>query len=312
MKENTEFLRLYEKLKRNALNPSEYQLFLEYIKDVNNAEEVQKVLDAESLQYLSQNKKKNKKDKGLNGQVKMAWLMKAAAVLLLVVGLVGIMSYFSDLAGSNLVYTTGNGETLDILLPDSSRVTLNANSSLVWNESESIMREVSLQGEAYFEILHMKDNRPFIVSTEASKITVLGTSFNVNSRDEADKIYLAEGSIQLERPENISNDKILMKPGEAAVVYKDNENIEISHSKIIENEVAWKKGLLRFSDVQLSTIVERLEEIYGKEIRVTNPSALDKEMEFTLPYANWKVTSMALALAVNLELIENKGFVELK
>src|SRR5690606_8897975 len=153
---------------------------------------------------------------------------------------------------------------------------------------------------------------PFLVTTENSTVKVLGTSFNVNSRADKDRIYLEEGMIQLERSGTSGGRQVVLKPGESAVVNSTIDEIEVAVNESLVDEVAWKDGHLRFSDVKLSTILERLEEIYGKEFRVRDSSVLEKEMEFTLPYANWEVTSQALALAVGLQLIEKDHYIELK
>src|SRR5690606_35629836 len=172
-------------------------------------------------------------------------------------------------------------------------------------------REIKLIGEAYFRVRHV-ENAIFVVSTGNSRVKVLGTSFNVNSRSEEDRIFLEEGKIQLEKTVSSGLSRVFLEPGESAVVHRAKEEIEVSVSRKMEDEAAWKEGLLRFSDVKLGTIINRLEEIYGKDIRLKDSNVLEKEMEFTLPYSNWEVTGQALALAVGLQMTEKDGFIELK
>lgn len=292
-------------MKNNTLTESEYQEFLAYLRDQKNEQVLEKLLDREArLRYLQE------PQSSLVG----LWtgkLIRAASILLLIGVTAGLIFFFLQASGEK-VYTTSHGEIMELTLPDDSYVKLNANSKLRWERLEDGSRMVRLSGEAYFNVQHEEDNTPFLVTTENSTVKVLGTSFNVNSRADKDRIYLEEGMIQLERSGTSGGRQVVLKPGESAVVNSTIDEIEVAVNESLVDEVAWKDGHLRFSDVKLSTILERLEEIYGKEFRVRDSSVLEKEMEFTLPYANWEVTSQALALAVGLQLIEKDHYIELK
>ena len=73
------------------------------------------------------------------------------------------------------------GQRAELVLPDSTRVWLNANSKLVYSTSfKEGIRQVELDGEAYFDVKHNGDN-PFVVRTKSMNVTVLGTEFNVSA-----------------------------------------------------------------------------------------------------------------------------------
>lgn len=309
MNEKSEFRKLHKKLKNSELSEEEFKIFLAYINDPQNEKVVKNSLDQEARKRFEDRDVEPGKNKKL-----LLWdrnVLSVAATLLLLVGFVAALLLYFTPKSSNLVFATTNGEILEVWLPDSSFVKLNANSSMEWVDQGKEERLVRLSGEAFFEVRHTEDSREFSVITDRSKVTVLGTSFNINSR-ENDKIFLEEGSIQLEKANALIPERVLLKPGESAIVEKDNPQIVVTISKQVENEVAWKDGLLQFSDVRLSMIIQRLEEIYGMDIRVQNPDVLDIEMEFTLPYTNWEITGPALALAIGLELVEKDGFIILK
>lgn len=108
------------------------------------------------------------------------WAASVAAVLALVVGLLWWQQ-------RRVEYATGYGETQQVILPDGSSVTLNANSMLTYAASQP--RELWLQGEAYFSVQRMEHHREqqeygkqFVVHTDQLDVEVLGTAFNVNSR----------------------------------------------------------------------------------------------------------------------------------
>ena len=82
-----------------------------------------------------------------------------------------------------LSFQTTYGETKRILLPDSSTVLLNANSSISWSTQWKQVgkREVNLKGEAFFDVRKM-NGMQFVVQSGGMKVKVLGTVFNVRNR----------------------------------------------------------------------------------------------------------------------------------
>ncbi|MCD2422994.1 DUF4974 domain-containing protein [Niabella pedocola] len=143
----------------------------------------------------------------------------AAAVLILV--LAGIGYYRSRDAGNtvpNLV-ATKKGNKTNIVLPDGTKVWVNADSRLVYAPSfGQDTREVELVGEAYFDVVH-DAKRPFIVHTSNIDVRVLGTVFNVRSyADEpSTQTTLIRGSVQVSL-KHAKDKKIMLAPGEKLVV----------------------------------------------------------------------------------------------
>jgi len=105
-------------------------------------------------------------------------VLNIAATLLLFVAVTAI--YFTN-KSTTIVHTTAFGEISDINMPDSTRVKLNSNSTLSYDDSK--IREVFLEGEAYFNVEKKPATKAkFIVKTADLDIEVFGTSFNVNNR----------------------------------------------------------------------------------------------------------------------------------
>ncbi|QEC51383.1 FecR family protein [Anseongella ginsenosidimutans] len=114
---------------------------------------------------------------------------------------------------SRILYSTGYGEQKHITLPDSSRVVLNSNSSLSfdnnWQPQEP--RSVELSGEAFFSVVHTGNNQRFIVNTpEGMEVQVLGTEFNVYDRRGIQRVVLNSGSVRLEYKDR---EAVSMAPG---------------------------------------------------------------------------------------------------
>lgn len=153
--------------------------------------------------------------------------------------------------------STPKGRQFQVTLPDGTGVWLNAASSIryptafVGNE-----RRVEVTGEVYFEV--KKDFRPFIVAVDnRAEITVLGTSFNINSytNETSIKATLLQGAVQVSK----GGQQIVLRPGEQADVQ---QNIRVAKAVDLDKVMAWKAGLFNFEDVSLEAAMRQLERWY--------------------------------------------------
>lgn len=159
--------------------------------------------------------------------------------------------------------STPRGGQYQVILSDGTRVWLNAASEIRYPTLFSgNVREVTLTGEAYFEVAKNKA-KPFQVKAGAMKIAVLGTHFNVNAyEDEAEtKTSLLEGSVQISQG-NLSG---LLKPGQQAVIQNKSNHIKTGNVDLTE-VVAWKNGLFRFEGADIKTIMREIGRWYDVEI----------------------------------------------
>ena len=176
----------------------------------------------------------------------------------------GKVSYHVNKTGmeDSLVFNTlivPKGGEYSLELPDGTVVWVNSESSLRFPEKfTSNRREVFLEGEAYFEV--KKDaNRPFYVHTEAGKVRVLGTAFNVcaYSNDRFWQTTLVEGSVMINQEEK----EVLLKPNEQY-------QIDVRTGKAGLREVlselytSWRDGKFYFKAYTFEELVEKLERWY--------------------------------------------------
>ena len=166
-------------------------------------------------------------------------------------------------AGYNSM-STPKGRQFKLVLPDGTRVWLNAASSIrypiVFTGSE---RKVEITGEAYFEVAHNKE-KPFIVSTHnGSEIEVLGTHFNINSYDNEESINttLLEGSVRV----SSSNGKIVLTPGQQAQCTGAGA-LTLKQQVNLAQVMAWKNGQFDFNNATLREIMRQLERWYNIEV----------------------------------------------
>jgi transmembrane sensor len=168
----------------------------------------------------------------------------------------------SSLAIQQLVTVhSQQGTITKLTLPDGSLVWLNSGSSVSYpNTFSGRTREVSLTGEAYFEVVKNKQ-MPMVVLAGDMQLKVYGTTFNVNafSSEPFVKVTLVEGSVSLSSASGKLNDKeeFFIKPGQTVTFNGDSKEL------VIQNEdpfyyTAWKDGIMVFRNSPFGTVLKRL------------------------------------------------------
>lgn len=167
----------------------------------------------------------------------------------------------ADIPEFNTITTPRGGQYM-VILPDGSKVWLNAASSLKFPVAfTGNERKVELTGEAYFEIFKNKQ-KPFKLTVNGAVIEVLGTHFNVMAYNDesALRTTLLEGSVKISK-----NDRSrLLKPGQQAEIDKQNV-ISISEADT-EQAMAWKNGYFKFDRANIQTIMRQLSRWYDIDV----------------------------------------------
>jgi transmembrane sensor len=278
MQENEEWKRLAEQIMINELGITETD---EYEADAAFAAHSVKMQLTGRLPAKTVSIRRNKN--------LLKWTMRIAAVLILVVAVADI--YIVSRPGKNdktavSSVATKNGSRTKFVLPDGSQVWLNAGSNLDYNNlnSNKGLREVSLNGEAYFDVVRNAE-RPFIIHTKKMDIKVLGTSFNVRSYsdEKVTEAALLTGSIEVTLKDR-KDQKIVLKPNEKISVANNElpdpvgspqvvvREIKRNPTYNIIGEIAWTQNKLYFEDKTLEDIGRQLEKWFGKKVTITNES----------------------------------------
>lgn len=160
--------------------------------------------------------------------------------------------------------TNAFGQKSTFHLSDGSKVFLNAGSTLTYpSKFEGDHREISLIGEAYFEVV--KDaKRPFTVNVGKVKVLALGTSFNINSRSEKIEVALTEGKVKVSLPDE--SKQMTLIPGELSTINLRKSLFSKSNFSM-KKVTAWKDGTLIFIDASMDEAIEKLELWYGINIQ---------------------------------------------
>ncbi len=184
-------------------------------------------------------------------------------------------------AHENLMYntlTTRRANQYQLILPDGSKVWLNAASSIKYPVVFlGNTRNVTITGEAYFEIVH-DATRPFTVSITNSAgehkadVEVLGTHFNINAYEDEPgiKTTLIQGAIRISNTQN----KKVLSPGDEAMVNPDN-NISIEKNTNTDNAIAWKNGLIALNG-DIKNIMRQFSRWYDVDIKYDGPISTEK------------------------------------
>ena len=140
------------------------------------------------------------------------WAYPVAAALAIVISTVAVT--VSVTYDDSLQRYANNGETAVMVgLPDGTQAWLNPGTELTFGHSfNTDDRNVSLSGEAYFDVAHNPDC-PFIVTTESFRIKVLGTVFNVRNfpGDARPEVSLAQGSVAMQNLDGVN--LVRLRPG---------------------------------------------------------------------------------------------------
>lgn len=204
------------------------------------------------------------------------WWMAAAVItgLLITAGL--LFKKYQD-RHDMLLATAGPGEMKEFLLPDSSRVWLNAGASLKYPRSFGEVRSVALEGEAFFDI-HQDARHPFEVHTTEINVQVLGTSFDVKAHPLLDEtqVTVKTGMVKVLHHQTgldvlSANDQLTFSRSAQQYMKSTVNNEQINE---------WMQGMLSLSQVGFAELATTLENQYGVKIRY-NPAEM-KQDEYTL------------------------------
>jgi hypothetical protein len=180
--------------------------------------------------------------------------------------------------GEKLVYNSiivPRGKIFKIILSDGTRVWLNADTKISFPQkflATEDTRTVFLDGEAFFEVAHNKD-QPFIVKSNDLEIEVLGTRFNLSSYASSDQISttLVEGSVKINNSKD-SIAELILKPSYQAAFNKNTEKLEAykvntsdftawMHNKVLFRNEAFKDLILKFERAYNVSIINQIPEL---------------------------------------------------
>lgn len=151
------------------------------------------------------------------------------------------------------------------LLPDGTRVWLNAESKIIYpSKFAGPNRTIKVTGEVYLEVAKVNNSKFIVELAENRQIEVLGTKFNINAYPDQSyiKTSLLEGKIKLS---NASGQNAVLTPGHKAILHNSTNNIMISDTNI-DNDLAWLNNKFNFEDLTFEEIMKQIARWYDVDI----------------------------------------------
>ena len=213
------------------------------------------------------------------------WLFKVAAVFVIGLGILFLIQNYSLQTQYAL-----NGKKTTFLLPDNSKVVLNAGSEIKykkWNWKNN--RKLELDGEAYFKVAKGKK---FEVTTVVGKVAVLGTQFNVKIRKNRFDVTCFEGRVLVKYQEK----ELILTPGQS-VAFEDGKQI---NTTIAIAQPEWMENTIAFNKENLRNILDEIQRQYNVSIELKTKYSSEL---FTgkIPINNLDVALQIIATTYHLE-----------
>lgn len=205
----------------------------------------------------------------------MPFVRIAAAILLLAaIGSVIVLVNNRQTKDTVTIASSADERNIQIDLPDGSRVWLNRNSEISWpREFVNNRRDVILKGEAFFEITP-DSLKPFIINTEKGFVKVLGTSFNVITRNTNDEIEVLVESGKVLLSDNAGTELILI-PGRVGTVGNGRSESSVNENG---NYTAWRTDLLVYEGQKLDVVFSDLKRVHDIEIIADDQRLLNESL----------------------------------
>jgi transmembrane sensor len=226
-------------------------------------------------------------------------VLAGSLIILIIISALSILH--QDKSFQLRLIMTANKERRNIQLSDGTLVYLNSGSRINFPDKFSEKkREIRLSGEAYFSV--KKDSRPFIVITENARTTVLGTKFNVWSRNEKTRVTVKEGLVSL-TPKSTEN-KVLISRGQQSEIIKNlNPTPPVKVNSVYL--LGWMDNRLTFDKTPLKEIVAELERSYNVQLTLKNKNL--EEYTLTGSFRNKDIDSVLSAICLTLDITYEKN-----
>ena len=198
---------------------------------------------------------------------------------------------------------TPRGQLFKIVLPDGTKVWMNANSSLSYpSKFIGPERLVELHGEAYFEV-SKNPEQPFIVKTTYQQVKVLGTHFNINAYDNdlTTQTTLVEGKVEVQHQQQ----KILLTPNQQA---NFKGTLLVKKNVDAAEYITWREGYFTFHNATANEIMQQLARWYDLNVRLDDSEInerfsgkINKQMNLQ------EILTVLQTAGLNFDIVQNKN-----
>jgi ferric-dicitrate binding protein FerR (iron transport regulator) len=226
-------------------------------------------------------------------------ITQIAAMLVLLCGIGFWLYQQQNIPQIASLRTSSQQNTLSKTLPDGTRVLLNKNSSISFPEQfEGDTRQVTLEGEAFFEVHHDSEH-PFIIKAKGTEIKVLGTSFNVTAYNTAVKVLVKTGKVRFSK----NNSEVILTQGQQAEATAE----QVQVSEVVNlNTLAYQSKTFVFDNTPLKEVAQILSGAFSQQVVLANPAIANCKL--TATFEREKLANILSIIAETFSLkVETKG-----
>jgi transmembrane sensor len=169
-------------------------------------------------------------------------------------------------------YETAIGALQAVPLSDGSRVTLNTNTQIKVDLTQTERRVSLAQGEAYFEVAR-DPSRPFVVHAGDKRVIALGTQFSVRREGDQVRVFVTEGKVRIEQGAAGASRPIMqLQAGNIARADADGVLVQEKPIAEVEQLLSWRTGYLAFDRTPLADAVAEFNRYSRRKIVIEDPS----------------------------------------
>jgi ferric-dicitrate binding protein FerR (iron transport regulator) len=224
------------------------------------------------------------------------YIQAVAAIILL---LIGIKIVPTMLSAQQL--KTSMAQQSEVILPDGTQVTLNADSKLKWNKNKfNDERSLTLSGEAYFDV---KKGNNFRIKTKNGSVEILGTQLNVFSRENEFWVSCISGRVRV----TANNKQQTITPGEW--VRLDNSDLVKFTSESIEKTSMWRNGVCHFEETKLNAIFAELERQFDVSIQFEGNAERKVTIDFSIENLTEALDVLCIPMGLSYEIKNRKIYI---
>ncbi|MBN2414738.1 FecR domain-containing protein [bacterium] len=238
-------------------------------------------------------------------------VMIGALLVIVAVGSWRIVAFNAG-PGSDSVISTKNRQKTEMTLVDGSVVTLNFGSTLKYADNFGRdSREVHLDGEAYFSIVH--NGLPFTVITRNARTTVLGTEFSVKSRGSSTRVIVREGRVRLEAADTrtAAADNVILTADQMSEIVgaaAPEEPVQVD----AEEMLGWLDGRLVFLQTPLPEVLEDLEHAYDVRFVLADTTLENRTLTAVFEQTSFETVLSAICLTMGVQYDSHENVYEIR
>ena len=198
---------------------------------------------------------------------------------------------------------TRNGEHAHVALADGTTIDVGPASRLqIGRLGANGLREVRLDGEAYFNVIHAA-RHPFIVRVKQAAVQVLGTAFLVRGydRDSSAVVTVATGKVMVQPSDDRQRGAVLVSGYRGTVMSGGNTVLRTDSASVLSELTAWLGGEMAFDETPVRDVAAAFERQYDVEIRIVDPRLLHKRINGIFADGTLEARLKLLGVLLNAE-----------